>query len=51
MRYHATRPPLLRLRMIYRELRATNWPTDETLAVGRKVDPRTIRRQLKYLRD
>jgi predicted DNA-binding transcriptional regulator YafY len=51
MRYHATRPPILRMKRIDQELRARNWPTDKTLALALEVDARTIRRDLEYMRD
>ena len=51
MRYHATRPPLRRMNVIDKELRARNWPTDKTRADALEVNPRSIRRDLEYLRD
>ena len=51
MRYHATRPPLKRIMAIDREVRAKKWPTDKTLAMSLEVDPRTIRRDLVYMRE
>ena len=50
MRYPATRPPIRRLKGIDLDLRARNWPTDKTLASALEVDPRTIRRDLEFLR-
>ena len=32
-------------------LRAGRWPTDKSLANELKVDPRTIRRDLEFMRD
>jgi HTH domain len=32
-------------------LRANKWPTDKTLAEILEVDPRTIRRDLEYMRE
>jgi predicted DNA-binding transcriptional regulator YafY len=32
-------------------LRAERWPTDKTLAADLEVDPRTIRRDLEFMRD
>ena len=51
MRYHGTRPPILRMTAIDQALRANKWPTDKTLAETLGVDPRTIRRDLEYMRD
>ena len=51
MRYHATRPPMRRMKTIDQELRARNWPTDKSLATDLEVDPRTVRRDLEYMRD
>ena len=31
--------------------RARKWPTDKTLAKDLEVDPRTIRRDLEFMRD
>jgi proteasome accessory factor B len=36
---------------IDQELRARRWPTDRTLAKALEVNPRTIRRDLEYMRD
>ena len=51
MRYHATRPPLKWMKLIDQALRARKWPNDRTLAADLEVDPRTIRRDLEFLRD
>jgi hypothetical protein len=51
MRYHGTRPLLRRMQAIDQALRAQKWPTDKTLATHLEVDPRTIRRDLEYMRD
>ena len=51
MRYHATRPPLRRMKAIDQALRAGRWPTDKSLAAELEADPRTIRRDLEFLRD
>jgi len=51
MRYHATRPPQKRMMVIDQALRAKKWPTDRSLASELEVNPRTIRRDLEYLRD
>jgi hypothetical protein len=50
MRYHATRPPLKRMKVIDQALRAGRWPTDKSLAAELEADPRTIRRDLEYTR-
>jgi hypothetical protein len=44
MRYHATRPPLKRMKVIDQALRARKRPRDKTRAADLEVDPRTIRR-------
>jgi hypothetical protein len=51
MRYHVTRPPLRRMMMIDRDMRARNWRTDKLLALNLEFDPRTIRRDLGFMRD
>jgi predicted DNA-binding transcriptional regulator YafY len=51
MRYHATRPPLRRMKAIDQALRTGLWPTDKSLAAELEADPRTIRRDLAYMRD
>jgi predicted DNA-binding transcriptional regulator YafY len=51
MRYHAIRPPLKRMKEIDQSLRAKKWPTDRSLASELEVNPRTIRRDLEYMRD
>ena len=50
MRYHATRPLMRRMQAIDRALRAGRWPTDKSLAKELNVDPRTIRRNLEFMR-
>jgi predicted DNA-binding transcriptional regulator YafY len=50
MRYHATRPPLWRMKAIEQALRAGRWPTDKSLAAELEADLRTIRRDLEYMR-
>jgi predicted DNA-binding transcriptional regulator YafY len=50
MRYHATRPPLRRMKAIDQALRAGRWPTEKSLAAELEADPRTIRRDLEYMR-
>lgn len=49
--HQASRPPLARLMTIDRTLRAGGYPNARTLADQLEVDPRTIRRDLAYLRD
>jgi predicted DNA-binding transcriptional regulator YafY len=51
MRYHGTRPLIRRMQAIDQVLRAQRWPTDKTLATDLEVDPRTIRRDLEFMRD
>ena len=51
MRYHATRPPLRRMKAIDQALRAGRWPTNKSLADELEADPRTIRRDLEYMRN
>ncbi len=51
MRYHAARLPLKRMMEIDQALRARKWPTDKSLARALEVNPRTIRRDLTYMRD
>jgi hypothetical protein len=51
MRYHATRPPLRRMKVIDQALRAGRWPTDKSLAAELEADPRTIRRDLEFMRN
>jgi predicted DNA-binding transcriptional regulator YafY len=38
------------MKTIDQELRARNWPSDESLAQTLEVDPRTIRRDIEYMR-
>ena len=40
-----------RMQAIDQALRARKWPTDKTLAKDLEVDPRTIRRDLEFMRD
>jgi predicted DNA-binding transcriptional regulator YafY len=51
MRYPGTRPLVRRMQAIDQALRARKWPTDKTLANDLEVDPRTIRRDLEFMRD
>jgi hypothetical protein len=51
MRYPGTRPLVRRIQAIDQALRARKWPTDKTLAKDLEVDPRTIRRDLEFMRD
>jgi hypothetical protein len=51
MRHASTRPLMRRMQTIDQALRARKWPTDETLAGDLEVDPRTIRRDLEFMRD
>jgi predicted DNA-binding transcriptional regulator YafY len=39
------------MQAIDQALRAQRWPTDKTLATDLEVDPRTIRRDLEFMRD
>jgi predicted DNA-binding transcriptional regulator YafY len=39
------------MQAIDQALRAQKWPTDKTLAADLEVDPRTIRRDIEFLRD
>src|ERR1700679_3613235 len=50
MRYHATRPPLKRMKVIDQALRAGRWPTDKSTAAELEADPRTVRRDLEFMR-
>jgi predicted DNA-binding transcriptional regulator YafY len=50
MRYHATRPPIKRMKAIDQALQAKKWPNDRMLAADLEVDRRTIRRDLEFLR-
>jgi predicted DNA-binding transcriptional regulator YafY len=47
----ATRPPLARILVIDQALRAGSWPNARTLGDRLEVNPRTIRRDIEYLRD
>jgi DeoR/GlpR family transcriptional regulator of sugar metabolism len=51
MRHAGTRPLVRRMQAIDQALRARKWPTDKTLARDLEVDPRTIRRDLEFMRD
>jgi predicted DNA-binding transcriptional regulator YafY len=51
MLYHHARPPLARIMTIDRALRARAWPNTRTLADEIRVDRRTIRRDIDYMRD
>jgi hypothetical protein len=51
MPYNATRPLPWRMKVIDQALRAGRWPTDKSLAHELEADPRTIRRDLQYMRD
>ncbi len=51
MRYHAARAPQQRIMAIDLALRADQLPDDKALARKLEVDPRTIRRDLEYMRD
>jgi predicted DNA-binding transcriptional regulator YafY len=50
MRYHGTRPLMRRMQAIDQALRAQRWATDKTLATDLEVEPRTIRRDLEFMR-
>jgi proteasome accessory factor B len=47
----ASRPPLARILAIDQSVRAGDWPNARTLARQLEVSPRTIRRDITYLRD
>jgi hypothetical protein len=51
MRHAGARPLVRRNQAIDQALRARKWPTDKTLAKDLEVDPRTIRRDLEFMRD
>jgi predicted DNA-binding transcriptional regulator YafY len=51
MRHAGTRPLVRRMQAIDPALPARKWPTDKTLAKDLEVDPRTIRRDLEFMRD
>jgi len=51
MRYHAARAPQQRIMAIDLALRANQFPDDKVLARDLEVDPRTIRRDLKSMRN
>jgi hypothetical protein len=50
MRYHATRPPLRRMKAIDQAPRAGRWPADKSPAAELEADPRIIRRDLECIR-
>ena len=47
----ASRPPLARIMAIDQAVRAGRWPNARTLAEQLEVQPRTIRRDIAYMRD
>ena len=47
----ATRPPLARIMVIDQSLREDRWPNARTLAEHLEIHPRTVRRDIEYLRD
>lgn len=47
----ASRPPLARIMMIDRAIRSGSWPNATTLGADLEVDPRTVRRDINYMRD
>ncbi len=47
----AARPPLARIMLIDRAIRAGTWPNAHTLADQLEVNERTIRRDITHLRD
>src|SRR5690348_3323451 len=49
--HQSSRPPLARMMAIDQALRAGTWPNASTLSRQLEVAPRTIRRDLAYLRD
>ena len=49
--YPATRPPLRRIMEIDFALRTGGWPNCSTLALELEVDPRTIGRDIEFMRD
>jgi predicted DNA-binding transcriptional regulator YafY len=49
--YPATRPPLRRIMEIDHALRTGGWPNCSTLAQELEVDPRTIQRDMDFMRD
>jgi predicted DNA-binding transcriptional regulator YafY len=51
MRPAGSRPLVRRMQAIDQALRARKRPTDKTLANYLEVDPRTIRRDLEFMRD
>jgi predicted DNA-binding transcriptional regulator YafY len=51
MRYHGKRQLIRQMQAIDQALRAQRWPTDKALATDLEVGPRTIRRDLEFMRD
>ena len=49
--HHAARPPLVRVMTIDQAVRSGTWPNARTLAESLEVDPRTVRRDITYMRD
>lgn len=49
--HHTARLPLARFMSIDQAVRAGTWPNSRTLAERLEVDPRTIRRDITYMRD
>jgi predicted DNA-binding transcriptional regulator YafY len=49
--HHSARPPLARVMSIDQAVRAGTWPNARTLAERLEVDPRTVRRDITYMRD
>src|SRR5262245_8217751 len=47
----SARPPLARIMIIDQWPRAVTWPNATSLAARLEVDPRTIRRDITYMRD
>jgi predicted DNA-binding transcriptional regulator YafY len=47
----SARPPLARLALIDQAIRAGNWPNASTLARELEVSPRTVQRDINFLRD
>jgi predicted DNA-binding transcriptional regulator YafY len=51
MRHAGTRPLVRRMQAIDQALRARKWSIDKTPARDLEVDPRTIRRDIEFMRD
>ncbi len=47
----SSRPPLARIMAIDRAIRTKGWPNASTLALELEVSPRTVRRDIIYMRD